>query len=165
MLKFLIERREATVSEIASAMKVRGDLASRYLRALNARGLLKARSAGRFVYYRLGADESIPSTRPLLESLKRSLTNRRIRIQTIFCLLTAFTHPRRLRILSALQDRPCTIGQLKTQTGIPEESLRRHLMKLVRRDFVIHARHTYQCRRPETPLARTLLMLALDSKS
>ncbi|MBI2193941.1 MAG: ArsR family transcriptional regulator [Planctomycetes bacterium] len=158
-------QRERAVSEVASAMKIRADLASRYLRAMNARGILKARPTGRFVRYRLAADRTIPAARPLLVSLQRALSCKRDCTGNIFRLLTAFTHPRRQKILTALRERPMTLQQLHVRTRVPQRALRRHLMKLVRRKFVIVRGKTYHSVRPEDPLARNLLALAIVSPS
>lgn len=164
MLRHLMERPDLPVSEVARSLKVPCTVASQYLRALNARGLLKARRVGRWVYYRAGPDESIREAKLLLEALRRTFATETDPVDVVFRLATAFTHPRRQDILRALQGRGLTIGQLKARTGISLSALRRHLGKLVDRGFVDVENGVYRRAVPNGSLATTLSQLALASR-
>jgi DNA-binding transcriptional ArsR family regulator len=80
---------------------------------------------------------------------------------TIFHLVTAFTHPRRIEIFRALRMRPRTFDQVQAATGISALALSRHVRKLEARRFI-------ECRdglyytvvRRVDPLRRELMRLA-----
>ena len=163
MFRHLIEQPDQPVSEVAKHMGVSRPVASQYLRALNARGLLAARREGRWVLYRPHPDSSIREARPLLAALQRTFPAQGDPVDTIFRLVTAFTHPRRQDIYRSLHDRELTFGELRTQTGISVDALRRHLAKLQDRGFVRSRADVYEAIVPEGELARTLSRLAVSA--
>ena len=136
MLRYLIQNPDRPVSAVARKLKVPRVVASQYLRALNARGLLKARREGRWVYYRASPDGSVGEAKPLLLALERTFAQKSDSVSTIFRLVTAFTHPRRQDIFLALPRRGMAFGELMFKTGMSPDALRRHLRKLVDRGFV-----------------------------
>ena len=77
-------------------------------------------------------------------------------------LLTAFTHPRRVQIVSALSGGQRTLETLRRRTAISTPALLRHLKKLTRRGLVRAHAQTYQLQTPGNPLAAVLLRLALN---
>lgn len=160
MLQGLIRDPDQTVFAVASRMNVSPALASQYLRALNARGLLQARRAGKWVYYRPSSDKSILGSGSLLRALKRTFATEKQPIEVIFRQMTAFTHVRRLDIIRALQTGGLTRGRLRMTTDMSQSALARHLEKLVDRGFVVVDGSTCRCARPKGRLARTLLELA-----
>lgn len=156
----VLKRPDRSVSEVAKEVKVSHPVASLYLRALNARGLLKVKRVGRWVLYRAGADDTIPDTKRLLDALAGTFADERNAADTIFRLATAFTHPRRQEIYQALAKSGLTIDQLRASTGISKDALRRHLKKLESRRFVVVEKETYRTAIPEGVLAKTLAHLA-----
>ena len=163
ILQAVIRHPGQTVSQVAQTLNLRLPMASSYLRALNARGLLQAVRSGRYVYYSPSPDPSVTGTTPLLEALKRTLASERHGIPRAFRQLTAFTHPRRLVILKVLSvsAQGSTLQQLRTATGISRAALVRHLAKLGRRGLVDQSFGRYRCVHPKTCLARTLMTLGV----
>lgn len=160
MLHELIQHPDQTVSAVARRVNVPPAVATQYLRALNARGLLQARRAGKWEYYRPSPDKSIPGAASLLKALEETFATEEQPIEVIFRHVTAFTHPRRLVIIRALQPRGLTKAALRIRTGISQSALTRHLAKLLDRGFVIVDGFTWRCTRPKGRLAKILLYLA-----
>lgn len=153
------------VSEAASTTGISVMLASEYLRALNARGMLAAQRQGRFVFYRPSADPSVPFTKPLLQALRKTLSGGRASaVDRTFRSLTAFTHPRRVAIVRALVRGPLTRTELVRATHISLPAMNRHLGKLKRRDLVEIA-DACSLRRPTTSLDATLVAIATGTNS
>lgn len=159
-----MNRREQTVSEVAKHLKLGRPLASLYLRSLNARGLLEARRTGRKVIYLPHPDETVPGTELLLRSLGQTFRSDTDAVKNVFRLATAFTHPRRIRVIQALHGRPLSVRQLKLKTGVSEDALRRHLKKLTARGFAFQDKGVYYPATPSNPLGRALSALARDSR-
>ncbi len=72
LMQYLMRHSDLTVSAIADEARMPLSVASQYLRALNARGLLQARRVGRSVIYRVEADPAVPQAEPLLKALRAS---------------------------------------------------------------------------------------------
>lgn len=161
ILQQLLRRPDQTVSMIARKLHMPIPVASQYLRALNARGLLQARRAGKYVYYRPIADKSVAGAVQLLKAVQQTLVQEKQPVDVIFRLVTAFTHPRRIAIIRALRYGAATRSSLRIRTRMSGRALSRHLKKLADRRFLIVDSRTYRCARPECPLAKTLIWLAL----
>jgi DNA-binding transcriptional ArsR family regulator len=136
-------------------------VASQYLRALNARGLLKAVRRGRCVFYEASADSSMPETDVLLKSLYAVLRSDNTP-KSIVDVLTAFTHPRRIELLQAIDKGAMDRRSLKAKTGISARALTRHLLKLGKRGYVISHQGKYRCAYPNNTLAKALMKLILQ---
>ena len=165
MLRHLFKHGEQTVSDVADAVGVPHTQTSQYLRALNARGLLRAERDGRWVYYQIHPDETIPETEDLLKALKTTFRREKDPVEKIFRLATAFTHPRRQEIFRALEGNALNGMELVRATGIPIKSMYRHLMKLIARGFVRHQGMAYVTASPGGELADLLCRLAREAKS
>lgn len=148
------------VSSIASTLGLSVALASKYLRELNARGLVAARRVAGEVRYRCVADASIPGAGRLLRALERTYAAETQPAEVVFRLATAFTHPRRVLIVRALEGCALTKAQIRSQTGISEMALNRHLRKLESRGFVARDGGKWRCVRSKHPLAAALTELA-----
>lgn len=135
-------------------------VASQYLRFLNARSLLLAERQGRWVRYRPAANRSVGGYDALLAALKGALSAHGDPVETVFRLVTAFTHPRRLRLIRALTAGPASVSALMRVTHISRQALTRHLAKLQSRGFVIHLKGAYRLECPRRRLAGILLTLA-----
>lgn len=163
MLRHLISHPGKAVTEMARALKVPKAVASQYLRALNARGLLNARREGKWVYYSATGDKSVPASSLLLDAILQTFKAEKESVEMIFRLVTAFTHPRREKIYCALQGGGGqSLEQLRKKTGISRHALRRHLNKLQRRGFVRKSKETFECDIPDNPLAKVLARLVLS---
>jgi DNA-binding transcriptional ArsR family regulator len=160
MLRTLLEQPDQTVSDVARRLNVPVSVTSQYLRALNARGLLETRRSGRYVQYRPTPDKSIPEAKSLLEGLRESFARERAPIDVIFRLATAFTHPRRVEMVRALQGDGLTPDGLREKTGISQPALRRHLGKLIVRGFVVREKKVYRAAVPPGLLAKRLSEIA-----
>ena len=160
MLRELIRSPGQSVSEVARRLRVSPVLVTTYLRALQARGLLAARRKGKYVYYRPFADESVLGAALLLRALRKTFASKKDPVEVIFRQATAFTHPRRVKIISALQNEPLDSRHLWTATGMSHAALRRHLRKLESRSFVMFDGWKYRCTTPRDALAKVLLRLA-----
>ena len=137
-------------------------VASIFLRALNARGLLRASRSGRCVHYRVSPDRSVHGAVALIAALADTFANERRPVQVAFHLLTGFTHPRRLTIVQALWHRRLSRPLLRAATGISTDALNRHLAKLLSRGLVSFADGIYSSASPKICLAATLLKLARE---
>lgn len=160
MLRELIRNPGQSVSDVARRLRVSPVLVTKCLRALQARGLLAARREGKYVYYRPSADESVLGAALLLRALRKTFASKKDPVEVIFRQATAFTHPRRITIISALQNEPLESRKLLTATGMSDAALRRHLLKLESRGFVIFDGRRYRCTTPKDTLAKILLRLA-----
>jgi DNA-binding transcriptional ArsR family regulator len=161
LLRYLLGHPESGVSAMARDMGLSVSSASQHLRALNARGLLLVRRAGRFVYYRVGSDESVPDTAAILAAVADALQTRVRPTETVFRTVTACTHARRLDILRSLSGRGLTLSEMKHATGVSLSALQRHLRKLKARGFVTCADGRYRRCKPRDSLTRTLGLLAM----
>lgn len=147
-----------TVGAVASRLRLRLPLASQYLRALEARGLLKVRRVAGQARYR--AIISSDGKRGLAQALQSVFKANPAVARPIFGLCTAFTHPRRIIIFRVLRSRALTWGELRRTTRIPDLALRRHLNKLKARGFVTHRSGRYVATCPKGTVSRALAELA-----
>jgi len=161
LLYYVMATPFVSVSQVASALQLPLPVASQYMRALNARGLLKVKRQGRFVLYEAAADPSMPETSILLKALESTMRTADP-LQMAVEALTGFTHPRRIELLRALDGDGTDIPSLGKKTGISTPALVRHLRKLRRRGYIKSCRGKYACARPNAVLARALLALALQ---
>lgn len=160
ILQELIREPDQTVASVAANLKIPPPLTSRYLRALNARGLLEARRSHKWVRYRPSPNKSVSASFPLLKAIKQTFASEKQPIETIYRQVTAFTHPRRVQIVHALRGGQLTKASLRISTGISQPALRRHLKKLLDRGFVEVGQRTCRCAKCTTPLPKTLLKFA-----
>lgn len=160
-MQYLAGHPERTVSDVARDVKMPLTAASEYLRALNARGLLRANRDGRWVLYRMQADPGVPHAGVLLRALASTFRARAQPLEEAFAALTGFTHPRRIALAQALAGGPLDLKTLRRQSGISVQAALRHLRKLGKRGYVLKRGDRYVCGHPRTPLAKALLDLAV----
>lgn len=161
IVQLLLQRPRSAVSDVAKAAGVPVTIASLYLRALNARGILRAQTEGRRVLYRVGADPSLPQAAPLVRALVHDIGTPGEPVERVFAALTAFTHARRIDLIRALADGPLTRAALIRHTRMSPRAATRHLRKLRHRGYVARCPKGFACARPPGALAGTLLDLAL----
>lgn len=160
ILRELFRNPGLTVTMIASHLNLPVPLTSRYTRELNARGLLQARRSGKWVRYRPFADKSVQGTVPLLRELAHAFAVERQPVELIYRNATAFTHPRRIAIVTALRSGCNTVASLRSYTGISRFALARHVKKLKLRDFVYTDTNGCRILKPASRFASELLELA-----
>lgn len=154
-----MEESPQTVSAVALCLELPLPVASQWLRALEARGLLTAQRAGRRVQYRLrtaapGAAGELVAALPLV--FRRDPSP----VDALFRLSTAFTHPRRIDIFKALLRQAATLDQLQTATRISGPALCRHLRTLAARGFVTGRSGIYSATHPSEAFGQALARLA-----
>lgn len=153
----------STVKLVAAQTGLPPDQTSLCLRALQARGLIHASRQSRWVHYHPVPDQSVALAQPLLAAMRRALIDERLNCSAIVKTLTAFTHPRRLRILRQLHlDAQQTAAVLSQETDVSPQALWRHLDKLRRRGLAALTPDGYW-RMTDTfpPLAKALLDLVV----
>ena len=158
----LFQQPDQTVSAIASRFGLSLSVASESLRLLESRSLLTARRTGKYVKYRV-----VPTSRnnpqSSLAAELRVIFHEKTLLKasdTIFHLVTAFTHPRRIEIFRTLRMRPGTFDQVQAATGISALALSRHVKKLEARRFIECREGLYLVVRRVDPLRRELMRLA-----
>ena len=157
----LLQEGEMSMTQLAQSVGLSTSNASRHLRALGARGLIKAEQRGLFVFYSVEANVEVDHAPELLEALRACYLDA-IPYHRIIRLATAFTHPRRITIVKALIGMEMTEAALSIKSRIPPQSLYRHVAKLERRGFVKKTKEIVcLIEEQEMPLERVLLGAAL----
>ena len=160
------------VGEIARQMGITKGTASQYLRALNARGLLRAEVIGTSVVYRLSANATMPETRMLVDAFlgefKKGSECDPARRERIMQDLTAFTFEKRIRLVRALKEKSfATREGFRAELKFKKPTFDFNLDKLLRRGFIVYEKRPeescphYRLGAPATPLASALLAIAI----
>ncbi len=159
-LKAVFEEPDSAVSEVAERMKLSVCHASEHLRALQARGLLRASRVSRWVRYAAAPDPLVEGSRLLVDALRQVLVVERQKEPALIRTLTAFTHPRRLAILCLLLDRsPLYAEDIAAMTRMSLSAFSRHMNKLRLRGFTVCDAGKWSILKPCDSLAQTLLAL------
>ena len=160
ILEHLITHGPRTVKQVAEQLQWPETTATINLRALNSRGMLQTRRFGKFVLYSVGADPTIPEAKALLMVVKRALATRHDAIDVLIRHFTAFTHPRRILIVSTLGRRTLAFNELQERTAISRQAMGRHIEKLVERGYMVQKENSCRCVRGRHVIEKTLLDLA-----
>lgn len=165
VLHLLFEHGEMTVSEMSARTHHSMDVTSTMLRQLQARGLLRTRRTGRWVYYRPAADPLVAHARELLTALRPCISTPSGR-RRAFRDLTAFTHPRRIALVRAMASGIEEAGVLRRACAISEPAFHRQVGKLMARGVVRKGdrRGAYWLAQPQCTLSRCLLKCSLSSE-
>lgn len=164
-LKVVFEHPSSSVGDVAGCLRIPVNQASMFLRALQARGLIRAQRNSRWVRYVPFPDPLVPDSKPMLKALRRALISEKCSEADVRHTLTGFTHPRRLVILMCLQERSTVPAEkLATSTQISLPALSRHLKKLSARQLVRCEKQEWHVITPPSDLARTLLHLTLSAE-
>jgi DNA-binding transcriptional ArsR family regulator len=118
-------------------------IASAYLRLLESRGLLKAHRVGRRVEYRVAPTTRAGPHAKLIPVLRSVFARNARPAHIVFRLVTALTHPRRIKIFCALRAGPSTLDQIRFVTRVSSRALLRHFEKLEARGFIRHRQGVY----------------------
>jgi len=124
-----------SMTRLAQSVGLSASSASKHLRALNSRGLIKAERRGLYLFYSAEANTEVDCASELLEALRECYSNA-VSHSQIIRWTTAFTHPRRIAIVRALNGAGLPAAALSIKTHISPESLFRHVRKLEKRGFV-----------------------------
>jgi len=161
LLQYLLAHPDESVSRVAERAGLRLSLASQYLRALNARGILSVSRRGVWVHYRVAPDPTVPETSLLVDALRRELNGSRRSVEQAFSSLTAFTHQRRVRLVWLLgRTEGLRRAELRQRSDMSSDALSRHLAKLTRRGIVVEEDGVWSLGSPRGPLARALTAIA-----
>ena len=131
----LIEVREMSMTRLAQSVGLGVANASKHLRLLQSHGLIGAEQRMRYLFYSAEANAGVDHASELLEALRACYSNA-VSHSQIIRLATAFTHPRRIAIVRALNGAGMPEAALSIKTHISPESLFRHVKKLEKRGFV-----------------------------
>ncbi|MDF7825631.1 ArsR family transcriptional regulator [Pontiellaceae bacterium B12227] len=156
----LLQVGESSVSQLGDAVGLSESAASTCLRALNTRGLILAERRKKYVFYRPEANPEVEHADRFLKMM-RACYDGFMPLDLVAYHMTAFTHPRRIDIVRALNEGPCDEVQLSIQTRISPQALYRHLRKLTARGYVEKVHETLSLVPQENQLARELLAIAL----
>lgn len=161
LLRLLLKQNDWDEKTYAATLKLSANTVCLYLKHLQARGLCRAVYSGRFVYYQAIPDPLVRHAKPLLDAF-REIFKTSCSYANIIRALTAYTHLRRLSIISVLKksDHPLDEFEITGRTRIPWLSCRRHLDKLQRHLVVIQNQEDrYSLTKPHDALAAVLLSL------
>jgi hypothetical protein len=163
----LIGKDPQTLTQLATACKMSVSACSQYTRQITARGLCREIRNGRFAYFDLYADLSIPYAASLLIAVIASLKHAKRNYKEQIADLTAYTHVSRIRIMRyVVQHGVSETCEMKSALHISKPALFRHINKLIRRNRLQAVKTGgYQLVQPETVLARELLYIATDYRS
>ncbi len=161
LLRELFLAKELSVIALATRSGLPEKTAGIYLRAISARGLISARPAGRWVFYTAKANPSVDHASVLL-SIVRECCNAGMANKEIIHYVTAFTHQRRIDIVTGLQQKPMTVMEISLATQISPPALHRHLRKLLAREMVERSGKYYTLKIPKNPLGQALLQAAIS---
>jgi DNA-binding transcriptional ArsR family regulator len=150
---------EMRMGDLARSTGMSEPNASIQLRALNARGLIKATRRALYVYYSAEPNAEVEYAVALLAVLRESYECMDP-FSFIIRQATAYTHPRRIHIVATLEKGCMKSGQLSSETGISQQALGRHIAKLRARGIVERIDGRYGLMPQEHPLGAFLLAAA-----
>jgi DNA-binding transcriptional ArsR family regulator len=140
----LAHKQPQSVSELAEQLALTLPVASQSLRALESRGLLKARRIGLRVEYRIPARDDAGPLVELVIALQKALRQSSESTEDLVKLATGFTHPSRIAIYRSLHPQPLTQEQIQVVTRVSFQAMSRHLRKLVSRGYIVASQDKYQ---------------------
>ncbi len=155
----LFDAGELSVNQLAAGTGMTQPNASIQLKMLRAAGLIRFRREKMNVIYRAEPDERVECAGTLLRALKQC-GEESIAFAEVTRQVTAFTHERRIEIITILNDRVLSYNQLLDGNGMNSSALSRHLHKLEVRGFIKRSDDVYRVARPAGQLAKTLLKIA-----
>ena len=150
------------VSELALEANLPIPIASIYLRALNARGLISVIRSGSFVYYGTGSDRSLPVAVAIQGAFRRLFAKKKLPSDwqdILLPSLNAYSNQRRelmVRILS--EHSGISFLEFHKRSGLCETSFLRHLRILVNAGIVsLDSNGLYSLAKPRNSLEAIFL--------
>ncbi|HQG74777.1 MAG: helix-turn-helix domain-containing protein [Kiritimatiellia bacterium] len=160
LIRQLHQSKGAGVTDLAKAVGIGGSDASQELRRIQSRGLLRVERKRSFVFYRFGADPQVPSAAPLVKALLEVLgSSSEKQDAEIIRIAWGLAHPRRGALVQALLMAPKTLAQLGRDTGIPRNSVSRHIGIMEEAGWVAKQGQWLVGTVQPHPIARTLAQL------
>ena len=157
------------VRDYARMLNLADDVASVYLRQMNARGLLGVERSYIKVFYNLNRDRSLPSSIELQEAMKEYLSGKLADgwEDELVRIFKAFTHFNRLAMIIRLSEGPATLHDLNRAAGIVVKSSYHHLRFLCGAGLIGIKREwrrpdVYSLIPPTNPIARLLIKQTLE---
>ena len=160
---------ERGVTDLAEAAGLPVPIASLYLRALNARGLISVVRSSSFVYYGTSSDRSLPVAMGIQEAFRKLFVRKHLPSDwttRLLPLLKAYAHPRRERIIrEVLRHQPVGYAELRRRVGFCENSFCRHLSILRQAGVLVQVGDSadYSIAKPANSLSAALLSAIADS--
>ena len=158
-----------SVRDYARVLNLADDVASVYLRQMNARGLLGVERSYIKVFYNLNQDRSLPKSIELQEAMKEYLSGELTDgwEDELVRIFKAFTHFNRLAMIIRLSEGPATLHDLNRAAGIVVKSSYHHLRFLcgaglidIKREW--HHPDIYSLKPPTHPIAKLLIKQTLE---
>ena len=150
------------VSELALEANIPIPIASIYLRALNARGLISVIRTGSFVYYGTGSDRSLPVAVAIQGAFRRLFAKKELPDDwqdILLPILNAYSNQRRelmVRILS--EHNGISFLEFHKRSGLCETSFLRHLRILVNAGIIsLDSNGLYSLAKPRNSLEAIFL--------
>lgn len=162
LMQSLLKRPGQSVAGVAKTVGVPIAVASKYLRDLNARGLLRAERTAANVLYYPEADSSVPQASEILREVRIVFQRRTDPVEFVFRSVTAFTHPRRIQIVASLSTGRKSIADLRVLNSISMPALARHLRKLRDRGLICAGRKGYSLATERSGLDAALIRFAVE---
>jgi len=158
LLRLVVNEPGRTVSGLADAAHISLTRASQELRRLQSRGLLQANRKNCFVIYSPIPDPLVPTAKPLLAAMRSTFrTDSPETDLHVIDIATAFSHPRRLAIISELLKNSLPFKKLHLAVNIPLPSFKRHLHILMQRGMAQTTRQIWSVTPIKHPLSRCLV--------
>ena len=158
-----------SVRDYAKMLNLADDVASVYLRQMNARGLLGVERSYIKVFYNLNQDRSLPKSIELQEAMQEYLSGKLTAgwEDELVRIFKAFTHFNRLAMIIRLSEGPATLHDLNRAAGIVVKSSYHHLRFLcgaglidINREW--HRPDIYSLKPPTHPIAKLLIKQTLE---
>lgn len=156
LMRLLLNRKEASVSELAEEAGMPVVSCSAMLRQIQARGLISARRQGSAVCYRLEANPDVAHAPALLKALREVLVDPEQDAAHVWA-VTAFTHTRRLTLARALANGRHSLAALRKSCRMSDRAFARHMGKLLRRGFALEVSEGVFSAAPQSGALRVAL--------
>lgn len=150
------------VSELALEANLPIPIASIYLRALNARGLINVIRSGSFVYYGMGSDRSLPIAVAIQGAFRRLFAKKKLPSDwqdILLPILNAYSNQRReLMVRILFEHSGISFLEFHKRSGLCETSFLRHLKILVNAGIVsLDSNRLYSLAKPQNSLEAIFL--------
>jgi len=164
IIKHLVGKEPLTLTQLATVCKMSVPACSQYTRQITARGLCREIQKGRYAYFDLYPDQSIPFSAILLQSVVASLRDAKKDFKEQMADLTAYTHVRRIKIVNFIAAKgSARLCDMQHELHISESALLRHISKLLRRSVIsLSDDERYHLCNPPTLLAKELKRIVTD---
>jgi hypothetical protein len=164
IIKHLAGKEPLTLTQLATVCKMSLPACSQYTRQITARGLCRETRKGNYAFFDLSPDPAISYSAVLLQGIIASLKCATKDFKEQIADLTAYTHPRRIRIVTFIAAKgSARLCDMQHELHISESALLRHINKLLRRSVIsLSDDERYHLCNPPTLLAKELKRIVTD---